>query len=331
MPIELPNLDDRSFTDLVEEARELLVSNAPALTDHNPSDPAITLIEVFAYFTDVLLFRANNVTDTNRINFLKLLNGPAWPPGPPDELNLDDPAVLDAEIRRTVLELRSMDRAVTDEDFEDLARAADPGVARAQCLPERNLELTDPTQRAQLQAGHISVVIVPSVSASLAVLRTTVAAYLDPRRLLTTQVHVVGPRFVPVQVQVTLRLTQDAVADDVKARAIAALQTFLDPIVGRDGTGWPFGRNVYVSEIYRLLDALPGVDFVRRRIDTTSGHELDEFATTPAFASRLLRNSANELISIALDPDELISLQVTATKTDQDPDLEIEAAPPIAL
>lgn len=328
MPIALPNLDDRHYADLVEEARELLVANAPALTDHNPSDPTITLIELFAYFTDVLLFRANNVTDTNRINFLSLLNGPTWPP---DELDLDSPQVLDAEIRRTVLELRSVDRGVTGADFEDLARAADPGVARAHCLAQRNLEATDAAQRAQTQPGHVSVVIVPKANANLATLRTTVAAYLDPRRLLTTQVHVVGPRFVPVHVQVTLRLTQDAVADDVKSRALAALQTFLDPIVGRDGSGWPFGRNVYVSEIYRLLDALPGVDFVRRRIDTSSGQQLEEFATTADFASRLVRNGNNELISIALEPDELIALQLTPTDNDHDPDLEIEAAPPIAL
>src|SRR5262249_46863965 len=107
------------------------------------------------------------------------------------------------------------------------------------------------------------------------------------------------------------------------------LQTFLDPIVGRDGTGWPFGRNVYVSEIYRLLDTLPGVDFVRRRSDATSGVDLDEFATTADFAARLVRNSNNELMSIALEPDELISLQIVPVPGNVAPDLEIETPPPI--
>ena len=49
MPITLPDLDDRRYADLVEEARELLVAHAPALTNHNPSDPVVTLAELFAY------------------------------------------------------------------------------------------------------------------------------------------------------------------------------------------------------------------------------------------------------------------------------------------
>src|SRR5215207_6422173 len=118
MPITLPNLDDRRYTDLVEEARSLLVAHAPALTNHNPSDPVITLAELFAHFTEVLLFRVNNVTDAHRVKFLRLLNGPGWPtPASRTE--------LDAEVRRTIVELRRTDRAVTAADFEFLARAAD--------------------------------------------------------------------------------------------------------------------------------------------------------------------------------------------------------------
>ena len=189
MAITLPNLDDRRFADLVEEARDLLVANAPALTNHNPSDPVITLVELFAYFTEALSYRANLITDAHRATFLRLLNGPDWP----------TPATragLDAEVRRTILALRQTDRAVTAADFEFLARAADPAgrVARAQCIPERNLEATDPTQFQQRQPAHVSVVIVPFQSADLPALKTIVADYLEPRRLLTARVHVVGPR-----------------------------------------------------------------------------------------------------------------------------------------
>lgn len=311
MAITLPNLDDRRFADLVEEARDLLVANAPALTNHNPSDPVITLVELFAYFTEALSYRANLITDAHRATFLRLLNGPDWP----------TPATragLDAEVRRTILALRQTDRAVTAADFEFLARAADPAgrVARAQCIPERNLEATDPTQFQQRQPAHVSVVIVPFQSADLPALKTIVADYLEPRRLLTARVHVVGPRTVPVRVQVTVRLMPDALESQVRPRAVAALRTFLDPVVGRDGTGWPLGRNVYVSEIYRLLDTLPGVDFVRRTIDPATAKELDELATTPAFANRVARNAGGELISIALDPDELVDYQSASSDAD---------------
>ena len=308
MPITLPNLDNRLYVDLVEEGRDLLIAYAPALTDHNPSDPAITLLELFAWFTEALLFRVNNVTDANRVKFLQLLNGPDWtPPATHDG--------LDSQVHTTVLSLRSIDRAVTAVDFEALAVAADPagGVARAHCIPERNLQLTDPTQRQQPQPGHVSVVIVPVASANATSLLSTVAAYLEPRRLLTAHVHVVSPNLVPVSVRLTLRLEPDALQDQVLARATQALQNLFDPIVGRDGHGWPFGRSVYVSEIYRLLDGLPGVDFARQTLNATTSAPLDELTTTAAFAGRVVRNAAGGLISIALDPDELVAFQLATT------------------
>ncbi|MEP6620356.1 MAG: baseplate J/gp47 family protein [bacterium] len=323
MPITLPNLDDRRYADLVEEARDLLVANAPALTNHNPSDPVITLTELFAYFTEVLLFRVNNVTDANRVKFLRLLNGPDWPLPPSHD-------ALEAEVRRTVLDLRSTDRAVTNDDFEFLALASDPAgrIARAHSIPERDLEASDPAQRLLSKPGHVSVVIVPFQQSDLPALQTIVTDYLEPRRLLTARVHVVGPQFVPVHIQVTLRLLPDALESQVRPRAIQALTTFLDPIVGRDGNGWPLGRNVYVSELYRLLDTLPGVDFVRRTVDSASSKEIDELATTSAFAGRLVRNDAGDLISIALDPDELVDYQRAAADTDID--IVIEQSPTAA-
>src|SRR6185436_18110101 len=114
------------------------------------------------------------------------------------------PAELDAATRETVLALRRVDRAVTAADFEFLARAADPRVARAQCHPDLNLEIEDPVLRAVSRPGHVSVVVVPETLAAV------VADYLKPRRLLGTRLHVVGPRLVPVTVQVTLHLLPDA-------------------------------------------------------------------------------------------------------------------------
>jgi hypothetical protein len=318
MPITLPNLDDRRYADLVEEARNLVVANAPALTNHNPSDPLITLAELFAYFTEVLLFRVNDVTDANRVKFLRLLNGPDWPIPATRE-------ALDAEVRRTVLDLRRTDRAVTSADFEFLSRAADPSrVARAQCIPERNLELTDPVQRLAAQPSHVSVVVVPLQSADLPDVLTTVATYLEPRRLLTARVHVVGARTVPVHVRVTVRLMPDALESQVRPLAVNALETFFDPIIGRDGSGWPLGRNVYVSEIYRLLDTLAGVDFVRRTTDPTTSKELDELTTTAALTDRIVRNGTGDLVGIALDPDELVDYQAAGATTD----LVFEQPPP---
>jgi hypothetical protein len=102
-----------------------------------------------------------------------------------------------------------------------------------------------------------------------------VRQYLEPRRLLTTRVHVVGPRYLEVAVHVTLFLKHDAVRRIVKEEAEKALEKFLDPFKGgTDGKGWPFGRNIYVSEIYALLNRLPGVDYVTTAIDPKTGNPL---------------------------------------------------------
>ena len=51
---------------------------APEWTNYNPSDPGITLIELFAYLSEMLLYRLNRVGDANLLEFLKLINGPSW-------------------------------------------------------------------------------------------------------------------------------------------------------------------------------------------------------------------------------------------------------------
>jgi hypothetical protein len=71
-------LDDRTFDDLVDEAVNLLPTLAPEWTNHNPSDPGITLIELLAYFTEILIFRLGRITPATRLQFLKLLGGPNW-------------------------------------------------------------------------------------------------------------------------------------------------------------------------------------------------------------------------------------------------------------
>src|SRR5437764_9416430 len=73
MTFETPQLDDRSFDDLVAEARRRIILYCPEWTDHNLSDPGITLLELFAWMTDMLLYRLNRVPDRNYIKFLELM------------------------------------------------------------------------------------------------------------------------------------------------------------------------------------------------------------------------------------------------------------------
>jgi hypothetical protein len=76
MPLPLPHLDDRGFDQLVEEARNTLPLNAPSWTDHNASDPGITLLELFAYLTEIGLYRLDRVSPAQYRAFLRLLGFP---------------------------------------------------------------------------------------------------------------------------------------------------------------------------------------------------------------------------------------------------------------
>ncbi|MCW5801353.1 MAG: hypothetical protein KIT31_03000, partial [Deltaproteobacteria bacterium] len=88
------------------------------------------------------------------------------------------------------------------------------------------------------------------------------AALLDEWRLLTTKVHVVGYRPVPLAVKATLYLRSDGQPRRVLDDATAALDAFLDPLRGWRGEGWPFERPVYTSDIAGVFDNVPGIDFV---------------------------------------------------------------------
>ncbi|MBC7257278.1 MAG: putative baseplate assembly protein, partial [Chloroflexi bacterium] len=72
--------DDRSFQDLVDEAKKRILLYCPEWTDHNVSDPGVTLIELFAWMVDILLYRLNQVPDRHYIKLLELLGIQLEPP-----------------------------------------------------------------------------------------------------------------------------------------------------------------------------------------------------------------------------------------------------------
>ena len=80
--IPLPKLDDRKWEDLVREAIELIPKYCPEWTNHNASDPGITLIEIFAWLIEVLLYRLNRVGEKNYLAFLNLMGIDLQPPQP---------------------------------------------------------------------------------------------------------------------------------------------------------------------------------------------------------------------------------------------------------
>lgn len=301
MPLQLPNFDDRNYTDLVEEAISLIPTDASDWTNYNPSDPGITLIELFAYLTEMLLYRLNRVTGENIHSFLKLLNGPDWKPSG------TSPEAIAKDVQTTILELRRQERAVSCQDFESLALAADPRIVRARCVPRRNLRMDFETDRP----GHMGLVIVPQkgMESQLPNIISAVEKDLESRLLLTTRLHVVEPQYLRIQLQTTVVPLPDVQEDEIQTKAKNALEKFLDPLIGGDDEkGWPFGRNVFVSEIYQLLDQLPDVDYV---CPENSKYSVELKRTDVNLPSRRIETKDGRLIGLEVKPYELIKVEVT--------------------
>ena len=74
MTLPSPNLDNLQFqSDLVDEARKRIIQYCPEWTDYNVSDPGITLIELFAWMTELMVYRLNRVPEKNYVKFLEML------------------------------------------------------------------------------------------------------------------------------------------------------------------------------------------------------------------------------------------------------------------
>src|SRR5215469_7292430 len=76
MPLIPPSLDDRSYDDLVQDMLANIPAHTPEWTSAQPGDPGRTLIELFAWLADTILYRANLIPERQRLAFLKLLGQP---------------------------------------------------------------------------------------------------------------------------------------------------------------------------------------------------------------------------------------------------------------
>jgi predicted phage baseplate assembly protein len=176
-----------------------------------------------------------------------------------------DAESLDNSKTRVPGYLRSLNRAVTAEDYEYLAQEAAPGmIARVHCL-----------QPPITNKAEVKVLLIPQIPnlvnfispESLNIsndLRERVTAYLDERRLLATHLEVVPPIYVWAETEVRFRASPYFSNEDVRRAIEDRLFAFLNPITGgQDGTGWQFGRDLFVADIMAVLLTVPGVDFVR--------------------------------------------------------------------
>jgi hypothetical protein len=316
MPIPLSNLDDRTYADLVEDAIGRIPLEAPEWTDYNPADTGIVLIELLAWLTEMVLYRLNQIPNLNQVIFLSLLKGQPWeiPSGLSTTAQADR---LQSEIQQTLAELRQPYRAVTADDFTQLILhdwlqtktaprefGINAKIARVHCLPERDLDNADIDRVIE---AHISLVVLarhPQEDTTL--LRHTLKRFLNQRRLISTHLHIVEPHYVSVTLSATLYLEDSANFRVVLNQAEQRIQNFFAPLDSHefwDGQGYPFGADIYLSELYQLLDGLAGVDYVE-------AIELDGVES-----DRQKFNEQDQLIGVSIHEHELVKIEIGKIKT----------------
>jgi hypothetical protein len=276
MPLPVPNLDDRTFDQLVTEARTLIPRYLPAWTDYNPSDPGITLLELFASLFEAAIYQINRVPERSLEHFAALVGVARQPKDSITET-----------LRRALEALERQGRAITVNDFERLAKdefekcvehTASDTIARAKAIVE--VVPTEKTPHVFPEEQVVKVVIVPNEPDNRKPipsddLRQQVFAFLRKRRLITTRVRIIGPDYTCVRIVVTV--VRDFSGRVSSQKVEEAIRTFLSPLTGgEDGTGWEFGRAVFRSELYQLIEGIAGVDHVRQLLlsgDKTIGAE----------------------------------------------------------
>ncbi len=183
-----------------------------------------------------------------------------------------DEETLEEAKERARQTLKSKCRAVTSDDFEALAMQA-ANVKRALAMP-----LTHPDFPGTKAPGVVTVVVVPDSKdpnpiPSEGILRT-VCAYLNQRRLLTTEVYVIRPTYKQVSISVDVVVDDSADLAEVKDGIEKNLLAYFHPLTGgTKGQGWPFGGDIYYSRVYNHIFEQPGVQRIENLVITVDGED----------------------------------------------------------
>ena len=193
-----------------------------------------------------------------------------------------DPESIDNAILRGPQMFRTRDRAVTETDFEVLAMEASPSVARASCIQPR-----ETTGQEEPPPGVVFLLVVPMISTTeerippeqlelSQELKQEVKNYLDERRLLTSLLVVSEPKYFWISVDAKVKVKAKYNPGQVAEEITKELYRFINPLVGGpEGHGWPFGRDLIVSEVYSRIQSVDGVEYVEQAeifpVDVSTG------------------------------------------------------------
>jgi predicted phage baseplate assembly protein len=187
-----------------------------------------------------------------------------------------DTETLNRVAHRGAAFIRHRRQAISAADYEALALEASPGVAAARALPA-----TDPSGRRA--PGCVTLFILPRSSEPRPLpsleLRRRVRAFILSRcpPAVATGLAILSPRFLSVGLDATLAVTRPETAGEVRGAVLQAVAEFLHPVTGGpEGIGWPFGRDVFLSDVAALVERVSGVDVVTAMTLTVEGAAVGE-------------------------------------------------------
>ncbi|WKZ80802.1 MAG: putative baseplate assembly protein [Fimbriimonadaceae bacterium] len=155
MSLPSPNLDDRKFQDLVDDAKRQIGLRCPDWTDHNVSDPGVTLIELFASMVEQALFRLNQVPEKNFIRFLEMIG---------INLEMPEPARTDLLFRLT----RPVEDRQGEEAYEIVLPARDTVAATVRTETEEAIEFSTDAELRMVRPKLTHVFAIPGTDDGLA-------------------------------------------------------------------------------------------------------------------------------------------------------------------
>jgi hypothetical protein len=187
-----------------------------------------------------------------------------------------DEELIETTLRRAPEEIKSRNRAVTAEDYEFLARELATNVRIVRCLPPRLQENGDPWTFGGITRapGNVNVIIVPDQGEEdtspepTSDLVREVQAFLDRRRDLTAKLQVLGPRYLPVIVEVELTIWKQAIeaATDLKmvqVDTLGKIKAILHPTRGGEKqAGWQVGQHVFVSDLLKAIMPADDIGYI---------------------------------------------------------------------
>jgi len=197
----------------------------------------------------------------------------------------DEEAIEDAK-RLAPEALKTRDRAVTAEDYENLARAVSTDVKKTRCLVPQVQQTNnlpywsagDPWTFGGLlrAAGNVNVIVVSDLGhqeprpVPPAELVRQVQQELDKKRDVTAQLRVTGPRYLPVLVNVAAFVWQKAInaglisgAPALHDSILSAINAFLHPLTGNlDGNGWEVGASVFIADLFKAIMPPENLGFI---------------------------------------------------------------------